>query len=49
MEKLKRSRRVACIPCGREVVVDCCGVLEEDILCCGRLMQLKDKPTAKKK
>lgn len=47
MAKFKRGDKLACVPCGREVMVDCCGVSATTIWCCGRPMK-KKKKTAKK-
>ena len=48
MAKLKKGSRLACAPCGREVIVDCCGVSEATIYCCGSPMK-KGKVKAAKK
>jgi len=48
MDNLKKKDRLVCVPCGREVVVDCCGASETTIWCCGKPMHNKGK-TAKKK
>jgi hypothetical protein len=49
MAKLKKGQKLACVPCGREVVVDACGVSGTTIWCCGKPMQPKSKAAAKKK
>lgn len=36
---LKKGSRLACVPCGREVVVDDCGTSLETIWCCGKPMK----------
>jgi hypothetical protein len=36
--ELKKGSRLVCIPCGREVVVDCCGASDRTIWCCGKPM-----------
>lgn len=46
--KIKKGQRLACVPCGREVVVDCCGASATTIWCCGRPMK-KGSSVAKKK
>ena len=46
MAKMKNGQRLACVPCGREVLVDCCGASERTIWCCGRPMK---KKSAKRK
>lgn len=43
MAKLNKGSKLACIPCGREVVVDCCGVSERTLWCCGKPMKAKAK------
>lgn len=48
MAKVKRGQKLACVPCGREVVVDACGVSEETIWCCGKPMSQKKRTAAKK-
>lgn len=37
--KLKKGSRLVCVPCGREVVVDCCGASATTIWCCGKPMK----------
>ncbi len=49
MAKLKKGQKLVCIPCGRQVAIDCCGVSERTIWCCGRPMAKKAKKVAKKK
>ncbi len=50
--KLKKGSRLVCIPCGREVIVDCCGASATTIWCCGKPMRkasrAKTKRSAKK-
>lgn len=46
MDKMKKGDKLACAPCGREVVVDCCGLSTATIWCCGKPM--KKKKAAKK-
>ncbi|MFA5410781.1 MAG: hypothetical protein WC321_02855 [Candidatus Omnitrophota bacterium] len=41
MAKLKRGQKLVCIPCGREVAVDCCGLSTSTIWCCGKPMRKK--------
>lgn len=48
MRKLKKGSKLACVPCGREVVVDACGISAKTIWCCGKPMTSKKK-TARKK
>jgi len=38
MAKLKKGMRLACVPCGRRVVVDACGASTQTIWCCGKPM-----------
>lgn len=49
MAKLKKGQKLACVPCGREVVIDSCGASARTIWCCGRPMAKKSRKTAKKK
>ena len=49
MAKVKRGDRLSCVPCGREVVVYCCGVSEKVIWCCGSPMKKTTKKKAAKK
>lgn len=49
MAKLKKGERLACVPCGTEVVVDSCGVSEATIWCCGKPMKKRSKAKSKKK
>lgn len=48
MAKAKKGQKLACVPCGREVVVDACGISEETIWCCGKPMSNKKKAAGKK-
>jgi len=41
MAKIKKGAKLACVPCGREVIVDCCGASEATLWCCGRPMAKK--------
>lgn len=45
--KLKKGSKLVCIPCGREVIIDCCGASARTIWCCGKPMR-KGKKRAKK-
>lgn len=53
--KLRKGSKLACIPCGREVIVDACGTSYTTIWCCGKPMKKgtaskqKKKSTPKKK
>lgn len=49
MAKLKKGDKLMCVPCGREVVVDSCGVSEATLWCCGKPMKKKDKAKSVKK
>lgn len=49
MAKVKRGDRLSCAPCGREVVVNSCGISEKVIWCCGRPMKKVAKKKAAKK
>lgn len=48
MLKFKKGARLACVPCGREVTVDTCGISTQTIWCCGKPMAARKK-TARKK
>jgi len=49
MAKLKKGSKLACVPCGREIMVDACGMSQRTIWCCDRPMKSKSKVKAKKK
>ena len=49
MAELKKGQKLACEPCGREVIVDACGASETTIWCCNQPMAAKTKKTNKKK
>ena len=52
MSKITNGQRLVCVPCGREVVVDECGISESTLWCCNKPMVSKakrSKPGAKKK
>lgn len=49
MAKLKKGQKMECVPCGREVIVDCCGASETTLWCCGKPMKPKAGKTAVKK
>lgn len=49
MAKLKKGQRMVCDPCGREVVVDCCGVSDSTVWCCGEPMAVKAKSKNRKR
>lgn len=38
MANLKRGQKLACSPCGREVVVSSAGIARTTLWCCGRPM-----------
>lgn len=42
----KKGSRLVCVPCGREVIVDCCGISTETIWCCGKPMEEKKHSAA---
>lgn len=48
MEKVKKGDKLVCVPCGREVEVDCCGVSQTTLWCCGKPMEKKRNKTRKK-
>lgn len=41
MAKYKKGQKLMCIPCGREVEVDSCGMSSTSIWCCGKPMKEK--------
>lgn len=43
MAKPKKGQKLVCVPCGREVIVDCCGTSARTIWCCGKPMGSKKK------
>lgn len=43
MAKIKKGTRLTCVPCGREVVVDACGMSAQTIWCCGKPMARRSK------
>ncbi len=43
MAKPKKGQKLVCVPCGREVLVNACGMSDEVIWCCGRPMVGKSK------
>ncbi|MDD2688717.1 MAG: hypothetical protein PHT41_00995 [Candidatus Omnitrophica bacterium] len=49
MAKMKKGQKLVCVPCGREVVIDCCGISRTTLWCCGKPMRPKAKKSAKKK
>ncbi|MBF0522576.1 MAG: hypothetical protein HQL24_05915 [Candidatus Omnitrophica bacterium] len=49
MIKLKNGQKLACEPCGREVIIDACGASESVLWCCNQpMIQKEKKKTAKK-
>lgn len=48
MGKIKKGQKLVCVPCGREVVVDSCGISESTLWCCGKPMRPKAKKAVKK-
>ena len=49
MAKLKKGQKLSCIPCGRQVVVNACGVSRTTLWCCGKPMTAKAKAAKSKK
>jgi hypothetical protein len=47
--KAKKGAKLTCVPCGKEVVVDNCGVFRATLWCCGKPMSSKPKVDKKKK
>lgn len=48
-KKVKKGEKLACVPCGREIVIDDCCVTETDLWCCGKPMKKKASIVPKKK
>lgn len=46
--KIKKGTKLICVPCGREVIVSCCGISSTTLWCCGRPMK-KSNPSLVKK
>lgn len=49
MAKIKKGTRLLCVPCGREVVVDACGISVQTLWCCGKPMSQRKKAAKKTK
>jgi len=47
--KIRKGSRLVCAPCGREVIINECGISERAIICCGRPMRKKARASVKKK
>jgi hypothetical protein len=47
-KKVKKGQKLACVPCGREIIVDCCGSSTRTIWCCGKPMKKKSSTSSKK-
>lgn len=45
---LMKGSRLVCIPCGREVIVDCCGASARTIWCCENPMRKRARSKSKK-
>jgi len=46
--KLKKGARLVCVPCGREVIIDCCGTSTTTLWCCGKPMKRRTRAKVKK-
>ena len=46
--KAKKGDKLVCVPCGREVVVDNCGISRTTLWCCGKPMKKKNATPLKK-
>lgn len=46
--KLKKGTKLVCVPCGREVVIDNCGVSRTTLWCCGSPMRKKTAKPSKR-
>ncbi|MDP3732320.1 MAG: hypothetical protein Q8R31_04770 [Candidatus Omnitrophota bacterium] len=49
MAQLERGQKLACVPCGREVVISNLGISEATVWCCGKPMKGKARVKIKKK
>ncbi|HDZ76501.1 MAG TPA: hypothetical protein ENH41_00230 [Candidatus Omnitrophica bacterium] len=47
MARLKKGGKLLCVPCGREIIIDACGVSKTTIWCCSRPMKSKSKAKPK--
>lgn len=47
--KVKKGGRLVCVPCGREVIINNCGISRTTLWCCGKAMQRKKVKSSKKK
>jgi len=51
MVSFKKKQKLVCVPCGREVIINNCGISRATIWCCGKPMAQKKgnkKPTKKR-
>lgn len=48
MGTIKKGQKLVCSPCGREVVIDACGVSKTTVWCCKKPMKSAPKTTKKK-
>ncbi len=53
MAKYKSGQKLMCVPCGREVEINSCGLASTSIWCCGKPMKEKGqsrsaRPASKK-
>jgi len=46
--KVKKGAKLVCVPCGREVVIDNCGISRTTLWCCGMAMNKKTPVLLKK-
>jgi hypothetical protein len=49
MAGLKKGQKLVCEPCGRQVVVDACGMSESTLWCCNQPMRPKTRKSSRKK
>lgn len=49
MAKPKRGQKMICVPCGRQVTIDACGISRTTLWCCDRPMRPKSKARKKSK
>ena len=47
MAQIKKGVKLACVPCGRKIIVEACGISEQTIWCCGKPMAERAKAVKK--
>jgi hypothetical protein len=46
--KLKKGQKLVCVPCGREVTINNCGIARTTVWCCEKPMKAKVRKALKK-